>query len=92
MSEFRFAHPYVLILLPISLMLLYRWWNNRWRSRAGVLQYSDIRLLSNSSKSLRLRFRQLPNIIRLIAWIVLVIALARPQNGQTQNIIRGQGH
>ncbi len=91
MSEFRFAHPYVLILLPISLLFLYRWWQNRWRTQAGVLQYSDIRLLSNSTKSLRLRFRQLPNLIRLIAWITLVIALARPQSGETQNIISGQG-
>ena len=91
MSEFRFAHPYVLILLPLSIIFLYRWWQNRWRSRAGVLQYSDIRLLSNASSSFRLRFRQLPNIIRLAAWVLLVIALARPQSGQTQNIIRGQG-
>jgi len=91
MNEFRFAHPYVLLLFPISLLFLYRWGQNRWKSQAGVLQYSDIRLLSNSSKSLRLRFRQLPNFIRLLAWIALVVALARPQSGQTQNIIRGQG-
>lgn len=91
MSEFRFAHFYALALLPISLFFLYRWWLNRWRTQAGVLQYSDIRLLSNSSRSLRLRFRQLPNVIRLFAWITLIIALARPQTGETQNIIRGQG-
>lgn len=91
MNEFRFAHPYVLLVLPVSLLFLYSWWRNRWRSRAGVLQYSDIRLLSNSANSLRLRFRQLPNIIRLAAWVLLVFALARPQSGQTQNIVRGQG-
>lgn len=91
MNEFRFAHPYVLIVLPFSLIFIYRWWQNRWLNRAGVLQYSDVRLLSNSSSSLRLRFRQLPNMLRFITWIILVITLARPQSGQTQNIIRGQG-
>lgn len=91
MNEFRFAHPYVLILLPFSLLFMYRWWQRRWLSRAGVLQYSDIRLISNTANSLRLRLRQFPNLIRLIAWILLVVALARPQTGQTQNIIRGQG-
>lgn len=91
MNEFRFAHPYVLIVLPFSLIFMYRWWQNRWLNRAGVLQYSDVRLLSNSSSSLRLRFRQLPNILRFMTWVILVITLARPQSGQTQNIIRGQG-
>ena len=79
------------VLLPFSLIFLYRWWQQRWLSASGVLQYSDIRLMSDTPGSLRLRLRQLPNLIRLIAWILLVITLARPQTGRTQNIIRGQG-
>lgn len=91
MNEFRLAHPFVLAFLPLSLIFLYRWWQSRWLNASGVLQYSDIRLMSNTPGSLRLRLRQLPNVIRLIAWTLLVVILARPQTGQTQNIIRGQG-
>lgn len=91
MNEFRLAHPFMLVLLPISLIFLYRWWQRRWLNATGVLQYSDIRLMSNTPGSLRLRLRQLPNFIRFITWILLVIVLARPQTGRTQSIIRGQG-
>lgn len=91
MNEFRFAHPFVLILLPASLIFIYRWWQRRWLNATGVLQYSDIRLMSNTPGSLRLRLRQIPNVIRLITWVLLVIILARPQTGRTQSIIRGQG-
>jgi Ca-activated chloride channel homolog len=91
MNEFRLAHPFVLILLPLSLIFIYRWWQRRWLNATGVLQYSDIRLMSNTPSSLRIRLRQLPNFIRLITWVLLVIILARPQTGRTQNIIRGQG-
>lgn len=38
-----------------------------------------------------MRFRRVPDALRLLAWLLLVMALARPQSGQTQEIIRGQG-
>jgi Ca-activated chloride channel homolog len=91
MNEFRLAHPFVLALLPFSLVFIYRWWQSRWLNATGVLQYSDIRLMSGTPNSLRLKLRQLPNVIRFITWVLLVIILARPQTGQTQNVIRGQG-
>ena len=91
MNEFRLAHPFVLALLPLSLFFIYRWWQRRWLNATGVLQYSDIRLMSNTPGSLRLRLRQLPNVIRFATWILLVVILARPQTGQTQSIIRGKG-
>ena len=91
MNEFRLAHPFVLALLPLSLFFIYRWWQRRWLNATGVLQYSDIRLMSNTPGSLRLRLRQLPNIIRFMTWILLVVILARPQTGRTESIISGQG-
>ncbi len=91
MTEFRFAHPIIFILLPIMLLFLLHWWNQRWSNLSSVLRYSDIRLISDDGKSWRLRLRQLPNILRAIAWLGLLIAVARPQVGNTQNIFRGQG-
>jgi Ca-activated chloride channel family protein len=37
------------------------------------------------------RFRFLPDALRWAAWILLVVSLARPQTGRSQEIIRGQG-
>lgn len=88
---FRFAHPFVLLLLllPIIFFVLSRL--GRWRTVPAVMLYSDIRLFDGLGTGWRVRFRRTPDVLRLIAWVLLVIALARPQSGRTQEVIRGQG-
>lgn len=83
----RLAHPVALLLflLPILYWLLLR---SRTQS---VVQYSDTRLMAGLPVSWRVRLRRLPDILRAIAWVLLVVALARPQSGRTQEVIRGQG-
>lgn len=53
--------------------------------------YSDTRLLEGLKASWRVRLRRLPDVLRVIAWCALVVAIARPQSGQAREIIRGQG-
>ncbi len=88
---FRFAHPaaFLLLFLPLVALLILRlrWWNNQ----PATMLYSDIRLMADLPTSWRVRFRLLPDVLRMLAWVLLVIALARPQSGQAQEIIRGQG-
>jgi Ca-activated chloride channel family protein len=55
------------------------------------MRYSDLRLMDGLASGWRARFHRLPDILRLLAWLILIIALARPQGGRTQQIIRGQG-
>jgi len=88
---FRFAHPAALLilLLPAGLIVLQRL--GRWRSVSNVMRYSDIRLLDELPVGWRVRFHRLPDILRILAWVLLVVALARPQSGLGQEIIRGQG-
>jgi Ca-activated chloride channel homolog len=88
---FRFAHPLALLilLLPIVLFILSRL--GKWRVAPAVMLYSDVRLFDNLESSWRVRLRRTPDVLRLIAWILLVIALARPQSGRTQEVIHGQG-
>ncbi len=93
--EFRFAYPLVLVLLlllPVYYALPYLW--RGWRRVIpvyGTLTYSDTRLLNGLPVGWRVRSRWLPDALRLLAWVVLVFALARPQSGQSQEVIRGQG-
>jgi Ca-activated chloride channel family protein len=88
---FRFAHPVALLvfLFPLAILFLQRF--SGWRIELAVMRYSDVRLVQGLSQSWRVRFRQWPDFLRLAAWLLLVIGLARPQGGQSQEMVRGQG-
>lgn len=83
----RLAHPVALLffVLPLVYVVFLR------KLMPGTIRYSDTRLLTNLPGSWRIRLRRLPDMLRAVAWGVLVIALARPQIGNTQELIRGQG-
>jgi Ca-activated chloride channel homolog len=40
---------------------------------------------------MRVRLRRLPDVLRVMAWLLLLVALARPQYGTGEEILRGQG-
>jgi Ca-activated chloride channel homolog len=86
----RFAQPFVAI-IPIVVVV---WWRVRQRKRQPLITaiaYSDTRLFAGLPVSWKVRFHALPDVVRWIAWGCLVITLARPQTGQSQQIIYGQG-
>lgn len=87
----RFAHPLALglLLIPPLIALIFR--RTSWRRATPSLLYSDIRLLTGLPGSWRVRLRLLPDALRMLAWVLLVVALARPQSGRSQDIIHGQG-
>lgn len=88
---FRFANPVALLLLFILGLWFFIPYLKRIYPLQPLLLFSDVRLMKNISVGWRSRTRHVPDILRLIAWILLVIALARPQSGQSQEILRGQG-
>jgi Ca-activated chloride channel homolog len=91
MTEFRFAHPAALLLFAVPLAVYLLPMLARWRPAAGVLRYSDTRLMTGLPGSWRVRLRYFPDALRLLAWLLLVIALARPQTGMAEEIIQGRG-
>jgi len=88
---FRFATPWLLLLLLIPLLLALRPLLNRRRPQPATLQYSDLRLVANLSPSLRQRLRFILPTLRLLALALLIVALARPQSGSAREIISGEG-
>lgn len=92
MSELRFAMP--LLLLGLLLLPLLAW-RRRGLQAAGdapALRYADTRPAEPGDRvPLRLRLRGLPWLLRMAALGLLVIGLARPQSGHTQEIIEGEG-
>jgi Ca-activated chloride channel homolog len=91
MTEFRFAYPLLLILLLIPPFVYFYPRLQGWQSQSGLMRYSDTRLLGGEEIGWRVRLKRIPDVLRLIAWILLVIALARPQLGNKQQVIRGEG-
>jgi Ca-activated chloride channel family protein len=84
-----FNDPYLLLLLialPVLLLL---------KRRAGDAstpgRFSSVALLSGFRPTWRLRYRWLPTAIRAAALALLVVAIARPQTGQADSILPGQG-
>lgn len=91
MTEFRFLFLEAFyVFLPLSVVLLW-WFLRRGNFAPAVLRYSDTRLLSGLSVGLRVRLRRIPDILRLLAWIVIVFAIARPQIGAGDSVLTGVG-
>src|SRR4051794_10550975 len=84
----RLADPIALALLvaiPVLLFLRAR------LQRGGSGAYSDLGLLAGMRPTWRVRFRWLPTAFSAIALALLVVALARPQKGQAETQLPGQG-
>lgn len=90
MGEFRFAHPWALLLLVMAA----GWWvyqRRRGNIQAAALMYSDAARLTGLPTGWRVRFRAVPDVLRGLAFVCLVMGLARPQGGDAREVLRGRG-
>jgi Ca-activated chloride channel family protein len=85
----RFADPWALALLALVPLLLWWWW--RARSSGGGIRYSDLRLAGTAPVTWRVRIAWLPRTLRILAIVLAVIALARPQAGTAKTDITTEG-
>ncbi|MEM7130805.1 MAG: VWA domain-containing protein [Chloroflexota bacterium] len=87
----EFASPwYLLLLLGIPLLAMARYGHWRWRQPAA-LRYSSVKQLAFEGRTWRQLLQPLLPIMRWLALGLAVIALARPQIVDAQQIIRGEG-
>src|SRR5688572_14537546 len=91
--SFRFESPELLICLIIPTLLVLLPFFRRFKrwTQPATLQYSDLRLTTHLSPSLRQRLRFVLPVFRFAALILLILALARPQSGNAREIISGEG-
>ncbi len=87
----RFASPWLLLLLVVPVLLAFLPRLNGQRFRPPTMQYSDLRLTRHLKGSLRAQARHLLPILRFVALALLIVALARPQSGNAREIILGEG-
>jgi Ca-activated chloride channel family protein len=84
-----FADPNLLfLLLAIPLALLFK---RRTGEGNGAGGFSNLELLSGFQPTWRTRYRWVPTFIRAGAIALLIVALARPQVGQADSELPGQG-
>jgi Ca-activated chloride channel homolog len=84
-----FSDPNLLfLLLALPVVLLLKW---RTGDAATPGRFSNLGLLAGFRPTWRIRYRWLPTFIRAGALALLVIALARPQVGQADTVLPGQG-
>ncbi len=77
----HFESPLAFLLLLIIPVLIYF---NFFRNRRGTIRFSSVRNAAKATKSLRQKLIRLPDMIRILALILLITALARPQTGMEQ--------
>jgi len=88
MGAFRFNSPYWLALAPIALLALWRAHSSRYAAAAVFSSIADL-------KSLTVTVAQ--RIRRTMPWfygagmLLLIVALARPQEGTTESLIHSEG-
>ena len=84
-----FADPVLLLLLlaiPVALLI-----KGRTGEGNGAGGFSNLALVSGFRPTWRLRYRWVPTLIRAGAIALLIVALARPQIGQADSELPGQG-
>ena len=91
MSGFGFESPWLLLFLAavIALATLPHWWKRR-MGPVGI-RYADTRLVSAQSRSWRLRASPLVSLLPFLALALVVVAAARPQLGESREVIRSEG-
>jgi Ca-activated chloride channel family protein len=89
-SEFKFANPeyfYFLFLIP----LFFAWYYYKEKKQNPSLKVSTLSGFMKSRKSLKIYLRHSLMILRVLAFISLVIALARPQTSSSMEKISTEG-
>jgi len=87
---FRFADPWVLLLLailPLGWLVRHRWTTRR----TGTLRYSAVDAVKATGVGRRKWAQRVPVILRVLALTALIFALARPQTGITSETILTEG-
>ncbi len=89
LKNIDFAYPWVFIALLLVPLMIY------WYVRVAAKQNSSLRVSSiksfGDSNSFRAALRHVPFILRLLAIVCIITALARPQTRNDEELVSGEG-
>ena len=85
----EFAHPILLLLIPLIIALFL--WRQKAGQEPGALRHSHLRLLSNEGTSAVVRIAKLMPWVTLLALVLLLVGLSGPRIAHHSEDIEGQG-
>ena len=89
LQDIEFAYPWMFALLALVPLMI--WWYVRKSSRqSSALLISSIRSFGDT-RSFKTVLRHVPFVLRILSLIFLIIALARPQTRNDQEMVSGEG-
>jgi Ca-activated chloride channel family protein len=84
-----FAYPGAFVLLALLPLMIW-WYVSRTNDQQGAVLVSSVFSFRNT-QSWKLFFRHVPFVLRMFAMLFLIIALARPQTRNDQQLVTGEG-
>jgi Ca-activated chloride channel family protein len=88
---FRFAHPWVLALIPPAVALVLWLGLGRGPARRALFLHSRAAELGMQRPGLVARLRDLPTVLRLAAVVLVIVAAARPQSSRATDDLEVEG-
>ena len=88
-EHITFAYPEVFGLFVLIPAMLY-WYLNKYDHKQGALKVSSLAVIRKSS-SWKSTFRHAPFVMRLLAVCCIIMAMARPQTRNDEELKNGQG-
>ncbi|MEQ8820059.1 MAG: VWA domain-containing protein [Sumerlaeia bacterium] len=88
--EWRFLHPWFLVLLPLPLIWL--WWHLRTGAkRRPAMAFSGLEPFRGAGQSMKTRALKWMPWVRTLVLMLGIVALARPQYGQVERRVAARG-
>ena len=83
-----FKNPWIILLIPFVLALIIFL---KKRQRATSFRFSSTRIVASLKATWKVRFHQIPYLLRLLAVILFLIALAGPRSVLDETVHKSEG-
>lgn len=90
MSHIVFDNPKAFLLLLVLLPVIF-WYVKKWRSTTAAIQVSDIKRLTGVPTSSKIWLRHLAFALQMLALVLIIVALARPQSTNRWKNVTSEG-
>lgn len=91
LSHIQFANQWVLWLIPAVIVLAVLWWYFLWKKNNPSLELSSTVSFAGHGMPLKAVLKQLLPVLRVMAIMLLLIALARPQTTYDEQKVTTEG-
>lgn len=91
LSHIQFANQWVLWLIPAVIVLAALWWYFLWKKNNPSLELSSTVSFAGHRMPLKAVLKQLLPVLRVMAVVLLLIALARPQTTYDEQKVTTEG-